>query len=55
MSGKAKTAQKSTGKDKGPNDIGYKHPIVKVTLVLEFRLNAKGNLAPKYHFEREEQ
>ena len=51
MSGKAKTAQKAGGKDRGPSDQGYKHERVDITHVLEFRRNSRGNLVPKYRWE----
>jgi len=53
MSGKAKTAEKGQVKaDRGPNDTGYKHTRPDITKVLEFRRNRKGNLVPKYRWER---
>lgn len=53
MAGKAKTAAKGTvGKDRGPNDQGYKHEKPDVRLVLRFTRNARGNVAPKARFER---
>ncbi len=50
MSGKAKTAQKATGKDRGPNDQGFKHEKPNITKVVEFRRNGRGNLTPKTRF-----
>lgn len=52
MSGKAKTAEKAGGRDRGPNDRGFKHPKEPVTKVLEFRPNDRGNLVPKTRWER---
>lgn len=57
MSGKAKTAAR--GLDTKPGIAAQmrkdgRTTPVKVTRVLEFRRNAKGNLVPKMRFERSE-
>lgn len=52
MSGKAKTAAKGDSRGRGPNDVGFKHEKPNVELVLEFRRNARGNVAPKRRFRK---